>query len=136
MLDNFITSLLLSRRAEPDTNPPMFAIFFAAWMIFPATASPNSACSARSGGLITASASISSKPASRSFSAVAGPTPGRSSILTSGSNSSSIATTSTSGTSSSFCLVVFDFPAMIPSNVLPYIKKRRSLPGFMKVVKA
>ena len=90
----------------------MFAIFFAAWIIFPATASPNSACSARSPGLITASASNSSKPASRNFSAVAGPTPGRSSILASGSGSSSIVITSASDASSFFCLLDLLFAAM------------------------
>ena len=93
----------------------MFAIFFAAWIIFPATASPNSACSARSGGLITARANSSSKPASRNFSAVAGPTPGRSSMATSGSSSSSIVITSASGASSSFCFFDLLFAGMTPT---------------------
>ena len=66
----------------------MLAIFFDAAMILPATASPISACSARSAGDITANDSSSSKPASLSFSAVAGPTPGKSSIFTSGTSSS------------------------------------------------
>ena len=91
----------------------MLAIFFAAWIILPATASPSSACSARSGGLITANASNSSKPASRSFSAVAGPTPGRSSMLASGSSCSSMVITSVSGASSFFCLFDLLFAAML-----------------------
>ena len=62
-------------------NPPMFANFLAPAIIFADTASPSSACSPNSEGLITAMASRSSNPASLNFSAVAGPTPGRSSIV-------------------------------------------------------
>ena len=99
----------------------MFAIFFAALMILPATASPSSACSARSAGDMTARERSSSKPASRSFSAVAGPTPGRSSILTSGTSSSatSIGITSSSVGTSFFLLVVFFFVFVLIVSLKP-----------------
>ena len=99
----------------------MFAIFLAALMIFPATASPSSACSARSAGDITARDNNSSNPASRSFSAVAGPTPGRSSILTSDSSSSlaSIRISSSSVGTSFFLLVVFFFVLVLILSLMP-----------------
>ena len=107
-----MTSLRRSNRSEPETNPPMFAIFLAALMILFATASPNSAWSAKSDGDITAMANNSSNPASRSFSAVAGPTPGKSSILASLSISSVMIVTSSS-LGSSFLLFAFDFAGIL-----------------------
>ncbi len=96
----------------------MFAIFLADIMILPATASPSSAASANAEGVITAIANNSSKPASRNFSAVAGPTPGRSSIVASTSSVTGIASSATSSAASSATLsVLFDLLllAMFPS---------------------
>ena len=107
--ESFCTSRLRSRRASPETNPPMLAIFFAAAIIFAETASPSSASSARSAGDITAKPRSSSKPASRNFSAVAGPTPGRSSMVTLTSSSSVIETSSSSTGASFFSTSILAF---------------------------
>ena len=119
---SFMTLLLLSNNATPLMNPPMFASFFAPAIIFAETASPSSACSPSSEGLITAIASKSSNPASLSFSAVAGPTPGRSSIVACGSS-----TSITSSSSSTFSLAVFSSivsPCMMLTDSRKYMNKR------------
>ena len=87
----------------------VMAIFLAAAMILAETASPSSASSARSAGDITASPRSSSKPASRNFSAVAGPTPGRSSMVTLTSSSSVIGMTSSSTGASFFSTSMLTF---------------------------
>ena len=64
---------------SPVSKPPTSSASRAPAMILAAVASPTSAAATSSPGEATAIASTEPKPASRSFSAVAGPTPGRSS---------------------------------------------------------
>nr|QNO48295.1 hypothetical protein EKNHKIJN_00001 [Methanosarcinales archaeon ANME-2c ERB4] len=66
--------------ASPVSNPPTSAEVRAAAMILTAVDSPISAVPASSEGDATAIASIELNPASFSFSAVAGPMPGSSSM--------------------------------------------------------
>ncbi len=66
---------------SPVSNPPMLEHFLAPATILEAVFSPTSAAAASSAGDATAIASIDVYPASLSLSAVAGPTPGKSSIV-------------------------------------------------------
>ena len=78
---SLVTALRLSRMSSPVSNPPMSAQSFAPSMISAAFFSPISQVSASSLGDATAIAMSSVYPASRSFSAMAGPTPGMSSSV-------------------------------------------------------
>ncbi len=94
----------------------MLAIFLAPLIILELTASPNSACSDKSAGFITAIVIKSSKPASRSFSAVAGPTPGNSSIVCSFRSPTLTTSSSCSSTSSSTFFFAILIPLLYPLN--------------------
>ncbi len=76
---SLVTSLRLSSISSPVSNPPMSAQSFAPSMMSAAFFSPISQSSASSLGGATAMAIRSVYPASRSFSEMAGPTPGMSS---------------------------------------------------------
>ena len=77
---SFATDFRRSKITSPVSKPPMSTASRAAMMIFCATFVPSSAASAIIWGEATASPMRSVNPASRSFSAVAGPTPGSSSM--------------------------------------------------------
>ena len=76
---SLVTAFLLSRMSSPVSKPPMSAQSLAPSMMSIAFFSPISHVSASSFGEATAMAMSSLYPASRSFSAMAGPTPGMSS---------------------------------------------------------